>query len=230
MAGILKLDQLEEITSDQGIKLSHNLKDPTGNNILTVGSSNASLGSGIDISTPLSTATFPAGNILQVVELHDDNYKTINSASIKCYDIQITTKQANSKIYVMINVGRSCRNHDTDVALAMGYKTGAISSSSADYTSLHSSKYTRQIESNLGSFWSQDTHDPGGGTWSGQYAIIPVIFTKLHSPNVAKNTLLSYSLWGSSENGTFYIGTSYYTGSGTNGYDNSITLMEISNG
>ena len=51
MAGILKLDQLEEITSDQGIKLSHNLKDPTGNNILTVGSSNASLGSGIDIST-----------------------------------------------------------------------------------------------------------------------------------------------------------------------------------
>ena len=65
MAGILKLDQLEEITSDQGIKLSHNLKDPTGNNILTVGSSNASLGSGIDISTPLSTATFPAGHVIQ---------------------------------------------------------------------------------------------------------------------------------------------------------------------
>lgn len=171
--------------------------------------------------------TFPDGHVIQVVELHDDNVKTINSTSIKCYDIQITTKQANSKIYVIVNVGRSSRNSDTDISLAIGYKTGAISSSSADYTSLHSSKYTRQIESNLGSFWTQDTSDPGGGTWSGTYAITPVIFTKLHAPNVIKNTLLSYSLWGSSD-GTFYIGSSH--SNGTNGYDNSITLMEISNG
>ena len=176
-----------------------------------------------------SSVKFPAGHVVQIIELHDDNFVTINAASIKCYDLQITTKQANSKIYVMANLGHSNFNHDVDRALAMGYRVGGISTNSADYIALQSSKYTRQIEGNLGSFWAQDTGDPGGGTWSGGYGISSVMFTKLHSPNVAKNTLLSYSLWGSSD-GTFYIGTSHNTGSGTNGYDNSITLMEISNG
>ena len=204
-----------------------------------------------------SAVKFPAGHVVQVVELHDDNYVTINAASIKCYDVQITTKQSNSKIYVIANLGHSNYNHDVDRALAMGYKVGGVSTNSSDYIALQSSKYTRQIEGNLGSFWTQDTGDPGGGSWSGTYGIssvmftklhapnVPkdtllsysltygissVMFTKLHAPNVPKDTLLSYSLWGSSD-GTFYIGTSNSTGGGTpNGYDNSITLMEISNG
>lgn len=178
----------------------------------------------------LGNATFPDGHVIQIVELHDDNYVTINAASIKCYDIQITTKQENSKIYVIANLGHSNYNHDVDRALAMGYRVGGVSTNSADYIALQSSKYTRQIEGNLGSFWTQDTGDPGGGSWNGTYGISSVMFTKLHSPNVAKDTLLSYSLWGSSD-GTFYIGTSNTTGGGSpNGYDNSITLMEISNG
>lgn len=176
-----------------------------------------------------NNTTFPAGHVIQIVEMHDNTTKSVSSnASVKLYDIQIVTKKNNSKIYVMVNVGRSANNSDIDVALAIGYKQGATSTSSGDYTSLHGSTYTRQIESNLGSFWAQDTADPGGGTWSGRYAIIPVIFTKLHTPGVSAGTTLSYSLWGSTENGLMHIGNSYTAGN--NGYDNSITLWEISNG
>ena len=176
-----------------------------------------------------SSVNFPAGHVIQIVEMHDNNYYAVSSnVSVKLYDIQIVTKKNNSKIYVMVNVGRSATNDDIDMALAIGYKQGATSTSSGDYTSLHGSTYTRQVESNLGSFWAQDTADPGGGTWSGRYGIIPVIFTKLHTPGVSAGTTLSYSLWGSTENGLMRIGNSYNTGG--NGYDNSITLMEISNG
>ena len=176
-----------------------------------------------------NNTVFPAGHVIQIVEMHDDTTKSVSSnASVKLYDIQIVTKKNNSKIYVMVNVGRSATNDDIDMALAIGYKQGATSTSSGDYTSLHGSARTRQIESNLGSFWTQDTADPGGGTWSGRYGIIPVIFTKLHTPGVSAGTTLSYSLWGSTENGLMHIGNSYNAGS--NGYDNSITLWEISNG
>lgn len=183
----------------------------------------------VGTNRPTVGAGFPAGHILQVVELHDNNYKDVSSnASIKLYDVQLITKQSNSKIYVMVNVGRSAYNADIDMALAMGYKEGNTSTASSDYISLHGYTYTRQRETNLGSFWAQDTADPNGGSWNGAYGIIPVIFTKLHAPGVSAGTTLSYSLWGSTENGLMRIGTSYNVG--TNGYDNSITLMEISNG
>ena len=93
MAGILKLDQLEEITSDQGIKLSHNLKDPTGNNILTVGSSNVSLGSNVQ---------FPAGHIIQtrfrLVQTQSQNVSNSNLEAFHDVD------PPNSKVhYVTID-------------------------------------------------------------------------------------------------------------------------------
>ena len=183
----------------------------------------------ISESTLASTNTFPAGHVIQIVEMHDNSYKDVSSNSaIKLYDIQIVTKQLNSEIYVMVNVGRSATNSDIDMALAIGYKEGATSTSSSDYTSLHGTSYSRQQVTSLGSFWAQDTADPGGGSWSGRYGIYPVIFTKIHAPGVSAGTTLSYSLWGSTENGLMRIGNSYNTGG--NGYDNSITLMEISNG
>ena len=166
------------------------------------------------------------GSILQVTEYHSTSTVTINSTAIKCHEHIITTTSTNSNILVMVNVGRSSNNSDTDVALAVGYRTGSSSSSSSNYTSLHGNTYTRQVVDNLGSFWTQDTSEPGGGTWSGQYNIDCMQFWKLHSPLAASGTSLYYSLWGSSD-GTFYLGRST-AGSTDNGYDTSIILMEIS--
>jgi hypothetical protein len=167
------------------------------------------------------------GSILQITEYHSTSPVTINSTAIKCHEHTITTTSTNSNILVMVNVGRSSNNSDTDLALAVGYRTGSSSSSSSAYTSLHGNTYTRQVVDNLGSFWAQDTSDPGGGTWNGGYNIDCIQFWKLHSPSVASGTSLYYSLWGSVENGTFYLGRSY-GGSTDNGYDTSIILMEIS--
>ena len=165
------------------------------------------------------------GTVLQVVEYHTTTPVTISStSSAKCYETSITTKMTNSKILVSLVAGRSSQNSDTDIALAMGYSSTSSSDPNA-YTSLHGNTYTRQLVTNLGSFWAQDTSDPGGGTWNGQYNISAINFRKLHSPQVSSGTTLYYSLWGSSD-GTFYLNRSI-SGSTDNGYDTSILLMEI---
>ena len=165
-----------------------------------------------------------SGSVVQVVQMHTATTWTVNSTSSKLFDKAITTKLANSDILAILVIGRGSKNSDTDLALAMGYKSGAVSSSSSDYTSLHGSSYTRQTVPSLGSFWTQDTSDPNGGTWDGNYNISAQPFNRLHSPNVAAGTTLNYSVWASSD-GTMRIGNSYNTG--TNGYDTTLTLMEI---
>ena len=166
-----------------------------------------------------------SGSLLQVVEYHTTSAFTINGTAIKLFDQSITTKQTNSKIMILLSLGRSSFNQDTDLALAFGSKTGSGSSTSTDYTSTHRSSYSRQTITGIGSFFTQDTSDPGGGSWSGGYNISSVNFNKLHSPNVAAGTVLNYGCFGGSD-GTFYVGRSL-SGGADNGYDTSLTLMEI---
>jgi len=167
-----------------------------------------------------------SGSLLQVVEYHSTSAFSVNGTAVKLFDQSITTKQANSKIMIFLSVGRSSFNQDVDTALALGYKTGSGSSTSTDYTSTHGSSYSRQTISGLGSFIAQDTNEPGGGTWSGGYNISSVNFNKLHSPNVAAGTVLNYGVFGGADGGSFYIGRSQ-SGGTDNGYDSSLTLMEI---
>ena len=166
-----------------------------------------------------------SGSLLQVVEYHTTSAFTINGAAIKLFDQSITTKQTNSKIMILLSLGRSSFNQDTDLALALGYKTGSGSSTSTNYISTHGSSYSRQTITGIGSFFTQDTSDPGGGSWDGGYNISSVNFNKLHSPNVAAGTVLNYGCFGGSD-GTFYVGRSR-SGGTDNGYDTSLTLMEI---
>ena len=165
------------------------------------------------------------GTILQVVEYHSTSAVAISSTnSAKLHEASITLKSPNSAVLVMVSVGRSSYNQDIDMGLAMGYATSS-SSASTNYTSLHGSSYNRELVTGLGSFWAQDTSEPGGGNWNGGYNISGITFNKKHSPNVPAGTTLYYSLWGSSD-GTFYVGRSW-SGSTDNGYDTSIILMEV---
>ena len=109
MAGILKLDQLEEITSDQGIKLSHNLKDPTGNNILTVGSSNASLGSNVQ---------FPAGHVLQVKQEYTNTKVAKTSTGYIWQDAaSITPTSTSNKVLILLNAALGQSNNNGGLKL-----------------------------------------------------------------------------------------------------------------
>ena len=179
-----------------------------------------------------SAAITSPGMVLQVIEEHLNTYVTISTTGAKVFGNSITTKAANSKILVQLVTAVSNNNLDQDRALAMGYKTGAATSSSSDYTSLHGSIYNRAEISNLGSFFATDTADPGGGTWNGRYGLTTIQFNKLHSPNVAAGTVLDYSLWGGVDTDNMKVGTSYNPGSpGSantgNGYDTSLLLWEI---
>ena len=177
-----------------------------------------------------SAAVISPGMVLQAVESHHDTLTTINTTGAKVFDTSITTKATNSKIVVQLVTAVSNNNLDQDRALAMGYKTGAASSSSSDYTSLHGSRYLRQVIPNLGSFFTTDTADPGGGTWNGRYGMTSVQFNKLHSPNVAAGTVLNYSLWGGVDTDYMRVGSSYNPGGFTtdgNGMDQSLLLWEI---
>ena len=169
------------------------------------------------------------GMILQVIESHQNTFVTISTTGAKVFGTSITTKAVNSKILVQLVTSVSNQNIDQDRALAMGYKTGAASSSSSDYTSLHGSTYARATVPNLGSFFATDTGDPGGGTWSGRYGFTTVPFSKLHAPNVAAGTVLDYSLWGGVDTDNMKVGNSSNTGSAGNwnGMDQSLLLWEI---
>jgi hypothetical protein len=165
------------------------------------------------------------GHIVQVHEFHSTAAVTINSSQNKPFETSITTKFDNSDILVILNVGRSSYNQDTDMCLAMGWRAGSLSGTPSDYNSLHGSSYSRQTVPGLGSFWSQDTSEPGGGTWNGGYNISSINFIKKHSPAQPAGTQIYYALWGGSD-GTFYLGRSH-SGGTDNGYDTSILLMEI---
>jgi len=185
-----------------------------------------------------SLPTSTAGHVIQVVEFHSEARTTVYNTSSKIYDVQIVTKNDNSKIYVALNTCRGTSKKDAHCAMAMGYKTGATSTSSSDYTSLHSTTaYEIEPIPNLGAFWGQETQDPNShNSELGRYGMVPVLFNKLHEPNVPAGTTLSYSLWGAADSSRFLAiggpsnsGTPQSIGGlGTTGYDSSITLMEIS--
>ena len=185
-----------------------------------------------------SLPTSTVGHVIQVVEMHSETRTTVYNTSSKIYDVQIVTKNDNSKIYVALNTCRGTSKKDAHCAMAMGYKTGATSTSSSDYTSLHSTTaYEIEPIPNLGAFWGQETQDPNShNSELGRYGMVPVLFNKLHEPNVPAGTTLSYSLWGAADSSRFLAiggpsnsGTSLAAGGlGTTGYDSSITLMEIS--
>lgn len=182
--------------------------------------------------------TSTAGHVIQVVEMHSETRTTVYNTSSKIYDVQIVTKNDNSKIYVALNTCRGTSKRDSHCAMAMGYKTGATSTSSSDYTSLHSTTaYEIEPIPNLGAFWGQESQDPNTHQSElGRYGMVPVLFNKLHEPNVPAGTTLSYSLWAAADSsrylaigGSGFPGTALAAGGlGTTGYDSSITLMEIS--
>jgi hypothetical protein len=156
--------------------------------------------------------------------LRNQRLSSSSGTPAKFMENSITTKLDNSNILIQVLLPHGSYNQDVDLAAALGWAT-TTSSVPTGYTSLHGS-YSREVISGLGSFWAQDTSEPGGGSWNGGYFVVPRFHQTLHSPARTAGTTLYYSLWVQSGDGGMYWGSAY-SGSTDNGQDATMTIWEI---
>jgi hypothetical protein len=177
------------------------------------------------------TVTLPAGTggkLLQVVHVDPADGFLFSSTTIKVMDASITTTATNSKILIDVNFawGFSDSSSDVDAAAAVGYKTGAASSTSTDYTSTIANHggLTRQGISGLVCFYAQDAY-PGANYQ--QYVVYHMAAKSLISPSQPAGTTLNIALFASAESGTMSVNRPRGATLNDSGYMPGITLMEI---
>jgi hypothetical protein len=170
-------------------------------------------------------ANAPSGSVLQVVQVSQNVQFVLNTAAAKINEANLTTSATNSKILAILScaTGRTNAYSDTDLGLAIGYKTGSASSTSTDYTAVHYQGYARQVVAGLGSFYAADTTTAGNG---GIYWSEERTYLKLISPNQSSGTNIYVSFWGSTD-GTYYLGSPSGNPVDNSGHEMSLTLMEI---
>ena len=122
--------------------------------------------------TTAGTVKLPSGSVLQTVsEVDNTGLSLTSSGTAKFMDVGLTTKVANSTINVrfypaLYKEDTGTGNKDTDVALALGFKTGSATSSSGDYTAITTYAPTRETITFSGSvgraFYSSDAFYAGG--------------------------------------------------------------------
>jgi hypothetical protein len=173
----------------------------------------------------VQTAALPSGSVVQVQQVSQQTRIAV-SGDTKIQEINFTTRALNSKVLVIVSqgLGGVIQYTDYDLALAIGYRIGSSSSTSSDYTAINNTQYSRQNVTGLGSFFSTDTADVGGG--GGTYYTDEKSYFKLISPNQAAGTVIYVSLWGSADN-TWYIGSPSGSLANDGGTEGTITIMEI---
>ena len=167
-----------------------------------------------------------SGNVLQVVSQEVISYTAVASATSKIVYASLTTKAANSKFLIQgqVNTRGVSSYQDVDLALAMGFKSGSGSSSSTDYTKIHTSNFSRENVNGLDAYLSFDTH--ANGAQGDQYFFNPHPYQKLISPNIAVGQLMDFAIFASTANGTWVFGQSS-SSSADIGYFQHLTVYEI---
>ena len=180
MASILKVDTIQGATSATAVDMSSvtSLKMPSGFPVQVVNGTN-------------STGVYHTSN-----------------ATVKIMDVSITSKLLNSSFIVQSfcsigTPGSVTGNSDTDVALALGYKTGSASSSSSNYTGIGDYAPTRHnisFSNGNRAFYSIDALAGGGNTYSYIYFAFNEPSTcQSFSPNAAAGTTFNVALFGASD-------------------------------
>lgn len=168
------------------------------------------------------------GTVLQVVQSVITGKITINNSTAKWGELSLTTKESNSSFLVEVIIGVAGQNHtgnlDRDLVLACGYKTGSISSSHSDYSSVSTQSFSRESVGSLGSWYAEDA-SVHAGAYSG-YMIRPFTFKRLFSPSLSSGTNLNVSQWVGSD-GIQDFGASDLPGYSDSGLEQSITITEI---
>lgn len=159
-------------------------------------------------STAAGAIKLPSGYPVQIVNQENSTGVVLQgNATVKLLDCQIVTKLANSSFIVHAfcgigTLGSVSGNNDTDVGLALGYKTGAADSSSSNYIGIGDYSPTRQsvsFSNGNRAFYSIDAF-AGSNTYTYVYHAFGEPSTvQSFSPNVAAGTTLQVGLFGTSD-------------------------------
>lgn len=176
MAGILKVDQIAEANSGQGVRLNHALKNSSGTEIISaagVFSSNID-GSTISNATLDSTVTFPAGIIIGSTF---NNYTDTTSLAVgsdngfvDCTgsETYLTIKSTSSKFYVVWMNSLSNTTNGGRAVLNVYYKKTNSGGSGGSYASITGVT----SGANLGVTQTSQPHDSNSNdTFSGMLEI-----------------------------------------------------------
>ena len=177
----------------------------------------------------LTNKTYPSGHVLQALYTNQEDYATElgSNTETKINNVNLTTIGTNSNFIIMCNVSHEGENVDADACAAVGYKTGATSSTSTDYSAIHGN-YTREVIGNMGSWYAVDTI--GGataGTWGGAYVIWEYSYPDKIDLSYAAGTQLDFGSWIRTGGNPCKFGTSRSSAAGDNGSTIYLTVMEI---
>jgi len=200
---------------------------------------NLDTASGTTITIPTGKTLIAPNHVLQTVNQVDNSGVTLSSnATTKFMEQNFTTKVANSAIIVRFHTAiyrgsTATGNRDVDVSMGLGFKTGASTSSSTDYTAITTYAPTRQnitFASSAGrAFYSSDAYS-ASGSYDGRYNPITTVFNEeSFSPSLAAGTTIRIAVWVNQDYNTtsnIKIGASA-SGAGDSGYQTSLTITEV---
>ena len=170
----------------------------------------------------------PSGSILQIVQNVVRNKVVVSTTTTQIIDKSITLKGTNSSLFIMVQIpvgGHNDGDKDVDVALAVGWKTGAASATSTDYTTISGSNFSREAVSGLNSWFASDTlmhnqnydeywmHDK---SWNYKYDL-----------SLAAGTAINVAQFVSAGNGTITFGAAENVSYSDSGQELTLTIMEM---
>ena len=184
-----------------------------------------------------STTIMIPNHIIQIAQATATDKVSINNTNAKCLECSFTTKGAGSKFYVSviasIRKGDSTGNLDRDRSFGLGFKTGAVSSSSSDYDPVAGVSFSRETitgtnSSNL-TFTAADAYYSGGLYADRYYTTDNVTaYNKLFTPSstVGAGTAVNFALYASCDYDsiTVFGGNNDFSSTGIEG---SVTVQEI---
>jgi len=190
-------------------------------------------GSLIASQVPTSTAsTALSGTPIQIVHSVFDTNLLIQNGTNKFIEKAITTTSANSKILadIRFHQGHPGSYTDHDLAVGVGWKTGAPAAGLNEYNGTGGYGFTRHALGNgvggtpLHPYWVTDTH-PAGTSGTQYYPFAHSVIREI-SPAVASGTTIQVALWAATD-GQMALGKYYSSTYADGGAQSSITIYEI---
>ena len=205
----------------------------------TLSVNNITTQTGSTITVPSGKTLIAPNHVLQTVNQVNNAGVTLSNANTtKFMEQNFTTKVANSAIIVrfytsIYRESTATGNRDADVSMGMGFKTGASTSASSDYTAITTYAPSRQnitFASSAGrAFYSSDAYS-ASGSYDGRYNPITTVFNEeSFSPSLAAGTTIRIAVFVNQDYNTtsnIKIGSSA-SGSGDSGGTSCLTITEV---
>mgnify|MGYP001361682973 CR=1 FL=1 len=188
--------------------------------------------------------TVPSGKLLaspglpiQTVLGQDETGLVMDATGVglRFMNVPITTKVANSTFLIRFHAAAysaqaAAGSYDVDMCAAMGFKTGAASTSSTDYTAITTYSPTREnitfANSTTAAFFATDTlgFNPN---YAGYLPITTLYNEDTFAPNQAAGTVINVACFVKVDGATYWRIGSVHTGMADMGTVSTLTITEF---